>query len=319
MQGRYDRAGAALAFLRRHALEPTPRHYELALGYVDAPDGPLAREIEAIVDGGLRLTAQDAAVLADRYTCLASAPAVEAAQAQVLHQARRLETMTSEAHALTGGVGRELARMPTADSPFADLTVRLVERLARAEAEMATMASEIAELRAQVAARGAPAAGEADRRKDALTDLPSRSSGDALLPSLAAEPHGYTVALCKLDQLQAINDRHGRMVGDNVLRAMASTLKQACAGHEVVRWTGDEFLVIFRATPHARAVSVIEQARETMAARTLRLRGTGAPLGTLTFSAGLASARGGEPVETIRRAKALALEAIAGGGDRVRG
>ena len=319
MQGRYDRAGQALAFRRRHSLEPTPRHYDLALGYVDAPEGPLAREIEAIVDGGLRLTVQDAAVLADRYTSLASAPAVEAAQAQVLHQARRLESMTSEAHALTGGVGRELASMPTGDSPFADLAAQLVERLARAEADMATMASEIAELRAQVAARGAPAGSEADRRKDTLTDLPSRVSGDALLPSLAAEPHGYTVALCKLDQLQAINDRHGRMVGDNVLRAMASTLKQTCAGHEVVRWTGDEFLAIFRATPHARAVSIIEQAREAMAARTLRLRGTGAPIGTVTFSAGLDSARGGEPVETIRRAKALALEAIAGGGDRVRG
>ncbi|MGJ3628562.1 hypothetical protein AB5I41_19475 [Sphingomonas sp. MMS24-JH45] len=48
----------------RHALEPTPQLYELALGYVDAPDGPLAREIRAMVDGGLRLTAQDVTVLA---------------------------------------------------------------------------------------------------------------------------------------------------------------------------------------------------------------------------------------------------------------
>lgn len=315
MRVRFERAEAALAFLVRHSLEPTPQLYELALGYVDAPDGPLAREIQAIVDGGLRLTAQDATVLAERYTSMASAPVVEAAQAQVLHQTKRLESVTAQAQEITREVHRDIAEMPTAETPFAALAEQMIARLGRAERDMAQMSAEIAELRAQVAARGAPP--ERDARHDDLTELPSRTAGDALLPGLGAEPHGFAVALCKLDQLIAINAQHGRMVGDNVLRAVAATLRQTCKEYEVVRWTGDEFLVIFRATPVARAFSMIQEARDLVAGRTLRLRGTGEPIGTVTFSAGIASGRHVDATDVVDVARERALAAMAAGGNRI--
>lgn len=315
MRVRFERAEAALAFLVRHSLEPTPQFYELALGIVDAPDGPLAREVQAIVDGGLRLTAQDATVLAARYTSMASAPVVEAAQAQVLHQAKRLESITAEAQEITSEAHRDIADMPTAETPFAQLAEQMIARLGRAERDMAAMASEIVELRAQIAARGAPPRRNADH--DDLTELPSRTAGDALLPALAAEPHGFAIALCKLDQLIAINEQHGRMVGDNVLRAVAATLRQTCKDYEVVRWTGDEFLVIFRATPVARAFAMIQDAREHVAARTLRLRGTGQPIGTVTFSAGIAAGRNVDAAAVVDLARDRALAAMAAGGNRI--
>ncbi|MGJ3628563.1 hypothetical protein AB5I41_19480 [Sphingomonas sp. MMS24-JH45] len=76
---------------------------------------------------------------------------------------------------------------------------------------MAQMAAEIVELRAQIAARGAPP--KRDTKHDDLTELPSRTAGDALLPGLSGEPHGFAIALCKLDQLVTIDDQaraHGR-------------------------------------------------------------------------------------------------------------
>ena len=244
---------------------------------------------------------------------------LEAAEAQVLSHTHRLETLTNETQEITGDFGRDLARMPVAEGSLADLTRQMITRLTQAEHDLAGMASEIVDLRRQIHTRhdDAQSALSPDGAHDMLTETSSRQVGDVLLLSLAAEPHGYTLALSKLDDLHLINNRYGRTVGDNVLRAMASTLRQACEGHELIRWTGDEFLTIFRGVSLHSAHDMIDAARDAMVRRTLRLRGDGTPIGTVTFSAGLAAGRGDDPAEALRRSKGLALNAMASGGNVV--
>lgn len=54
-----------------------------------------------------------------------------------------------------------------------------------------------------------------------------------------------TIVVIDLDKFKAINDTHGHVVGDKVLMHVAQKLKES--GGKVVRFGGDEFLVIFDA------------------------------------------------------------------------
>jgi len=48
-----------------------------------------------------------------------------------------------------------------------------------------------------------------------------------------------------MDQLKAINDRHGHLAGDSAIRAVASAIRAAIRADDLLfRWGGDEFLVL---------------------------------------------------------------------------
>lgn len=61
-----------------------------------------------------------------------------------------------------------------------------------------------------------------------------------------------TIVVIDLDKFKSINDTHGHVVGDKVLVHVAQKLKES--GGKVVRFGGDEFLVIFDAHEAAAAI-----------------------------------------------------------------
>jgi diguanylate cyclase (GGDEF)-like protein len=103
--------------------------------------------------------------------------------------------------------------------------------------------------------------------RDPLTNLANRRHFHAVMASLAAEG-GFEGALLlvDIDHFKRANDLHGHAGGDQVLVEVARRLEQAVrAGDLVVRWGGEEFLILApRAAP--------DQAAQ-MAARVLRSLG----------------------------------------------
>ncbi|MGP8271838.1 MAG: diguanylate cyclase domain-containing protein [Terracidiphilus sp.] len=84
---------------------------------------------------------------------------------------------------------------------------------------------------------------------DYLTGLPNaRALSVQLDMELArAEREGSTIAVmvCDLDGFKLINDRHGHLTGDRVLRLFADSLRETCRNYDyVARMGGDEFLII---------------------------------------------------------------------------
>ncbi len=81
---------------------------------------------------------------------------------------------------------------------------------------------------------------------DPLTGCPTRR---ALRAWFERWPGGQpvSVALIDIDNLKRINERHGHAAGDQALRLMADGLSAAIRpGDLVVRWGGDEFVVVLR-------------------------------------------------------------------------
>ena len=55
------------------------------------------------------------------------------------------------------------------------------------------------------------------------------------------------VAVCDMDNFKDINDRHGHLVGDEILRNIGNLLQSSIRHEdEAYRWGGDEFVVLFQ-------------------------------------------------------------------------
>lgn len=93
--------------------------------------------------------------------------------------------------------------------------------------------------------------------------------------------------LIDIDHFKRINDQHGHAAGDAVLRELAARLTLHWpAPHDLVRWGGEEFLLVVHGTEAEQLPDLGEAVREQVAARAFRLPGGDAL--PLTVSIGLA-------------------------------
>ena len=124
---------------------------------------------------------------------------------------------------------------------------------------------------------------------DGLTGLGNRGYFDAALEKAVAECHAenapLALLLADLDHFKSINDTYGHVVGDRVLRFVATTLKQSIKGKDVIaRYGGEEFAVILPRTPLRAAIEVAEQLRLAVMKGELIRRSTGEKYTRVTIS-----------------------------------
>ncbi len=76
----------------------------------------------------------------------------------------------------------------------------------------------------------------------------------------SGEPFSLLVA--DLDHFKQVNDRHGHLVGDEVLRAISECIQSELRASDILgRWGGEEFVVLLPMCPPATAFAVAERLR----------------------------------------------------------
>jgi diguanylate cyclase len=288
----YDRIGA---FLFDQRLEPDPGNFAFAWALLHDPQGPLAKAVAALTDGGVRLTKRDIESLGCEAPASARGARAQAdgLVARTQLQVEGFQDMVQAIRAETEGFGRDLAASADAirrSSAATDgslledisrLTASMVARVHNAEAKLASATREASELRSKLEeARD-------NARRDPLTELPNRRAFEEAFSAQANAGSELCIAVCDIDHFKHVNDRFGHVVGDRVLKTIARALTESCSGHLVARYGGEEFAVLFVGTDMAAARETLDHARASVAAKRYRLRETDAPLGEITFSAGL--------------------------------
>lgn len=121
-----------------------------------------------------------------------------------------------------------------------DLKRSIDDIVARSSEEMRELRSQIAlcEARLQQAER--------QTQLDPLTQLPNRLYMERKIELCIARSTPFCVAMLDLDGFKRVNDGHGHLTGDEVLRQFASELRSACRSSDVAgRWGGDEMIILF--------------------------------------------------------------------------
>ncbi len=163
--------------------------------------------------------------------------------------------------------------------------------------------------------------GESERLRrlaitDWLTDLHNHSYSRTLLAEELQHAQDSSKPLCvimaDLDQFKQINDAHGHLVGDHVLRITAARMVSGARVHdEIGRYGGEEFLFVLRETDIDTAAEVAERVRARISSDVIHHQRATI---SVSLSLGIAQARADDTVDTLiqRADSALYAAKLAG-------
>jgi diguanylate cyclase len=163
---------------------------------------------------------------------------------------------------------------------------------------------------------------QSEALNDPLTGLLNRRGFERAVERLIAQSGGMggaSLVAADVDHFKCINDSHGHMAGDQVLRAVGQILRARTKGADIAaRLGGDEFVILLPSTPISGALALAEQIRTTLYKCRLRRVDRDEYIEKITLSLGVALAKPGEPLEELlHRADTALYGAKRAGRDRV--
>jgi diguanylate cyclase len=157
---------------------------------------------------------------------------------------------------------------------------------------------------------------------DALTGLKNRRGFEQAARALELERGGFAntaLMMVDIDHFKSVNDQHGHLLGDKVLRAIAHVLRSNIKGRDLAaRFGGEEFAVLLPNTHLEGAVTLGHQIASLVShGRIKRADGQGT-IGQVTVSIGVTAAREKDSLDSlIERADAALYTAKRSGRNRV--
>ncbi|MNO30864.1 Response regulator PleD [compost metagenome] len=107
---------------------------------------------------------------------------------------------------------------------------------------------------------------------DELTGLPSRR---ALKQDMMKLGFNYVIAMLDIDFFKKFNDTYGHDTGDEVLRLVASNIKEVTGGGRAFRYGGEEFTILFPGKNLNDVIPHLEELREKISKQAFTIRAKG--------------------------------------------
>jgi diguanylate cyclase (GGDEF)-like protein len=156
---------------------------------------------------------------------------------------------------------------------------------------------------------------EAGSPRDGLTGLYNHAYLEAALEQLIAlrrrrapeDRQPISMIVFDIDSFGLLNERHGRQIGDHILRAVATVLRQRFRASDIVaRVGGDSFYVVLNGADADVAAEAAAQIRRQV--HDLKLSNARGEPVVVSVSAGCALVKEGERPEHLFRAVEAALD-----------
>ncbi len=191
-----------------------------------------------------------------------------------------------------------------------DSNKALKQRLMLSKAEISSLQQSLEAIRAE-------------SLTDPLTGLGNRKYFDrsiqVAVQNALASGEPLSLLMFDIDHFKSFNDTYGHLTGDQVLRLVATSLKQTIKGQDITaRYGGDEFAVVLPNTALRQALTVADHIRRAVMSKELKKKSTGEMLGRVTISIGVSILKPGEDTDSlIERADACLYAAKRAGRNRV--
>lgn len=320
----------AIPLMNRHHVPATPHNYAVWYTYVSGENPALNAQIDALVERGASFSNEVSEELYVRFISEKGARSLERVRTDLsrllFEVSESLSAAGNDADAFHDSLG-ELASSVDQRSSMDDMRTLLSSLIAetrsmrdatnRMQRNFESKNDEIEELREQLIT---------ERRRavtDPLTGLMNRAGLFAELETTVEQQSEtrtpFSVVMLDIDRFKKINDTHGHLIGDRVIRFVAEVLRKNTKGKDTAaRYGGEEFLVLLPETRVHGAEALAETIRKTVAQAQLVRAGNKAPLGKITISAGVAEHTDQEDVmDLINRADQALYQSKQSGRDRV--
>ncbi len=319
----------ALPLMSRYSVPATPENYAVWYRYVSGESEPLKEEIDGLI---AREEPFDSSLCSDlyrRFVVTSDLDNIEQVRAGLGKVLSDVDGTLAKAGDETGAYGHTLGDLVSTVSDDCSLqevrgllqTLLTETRTIQAsthemQEHFEAKTREIEDLQEQL---------QAERRRaitDPLTGLSNRMALMEQLNAAAAEMvdgDPPSIVMLDIDHFKKVNDTHGHLIGDRVIRHVAQVLLKNIKGRDTAaRYGGEEFTLLLPSTATSGAMAVAESIRKTIAAAQLVRSDNKKPIGQVTISAGVATYRPGEDMtELLSRADQALYEAKNSGRNRV--
>ena len=319
----------ALTFMARQEAAFHPPSYALWYEHVAGINPELTRVLEERIAGGTPLTEADVGRLHAQYVLTRDVDAFERIRErlQFLLQETSHAADTAEAHASQFGQALEghtarlrqqqqtmglemirdvVAELLTDTQHMCLVTSELSEQLKRSSNEVHSLTQRLEQA-------------QSEALLDPLTGLSNRRGLERTIREAGGTLAGASLLLADIDNFKAINDTHGHLLGDKVLRAVSQVLRGCIKGRDfAARMGGEEFAVLLPDTSLQGAAVVAEKIRQATSQVSIRRIDRNEFVGNVTLSVGVAGALATDTLEAlVERADAALYVAKRGGRNRV--
>ncbi|WP_315742017.1 GGDEF domain-containing protein [Bradyrhizobium sp. SZCCHNR1075] len=324
-------ADVALSQIKLLRHTATPRNYEIWYVYATGYNASLNQIINETLARSGKLGEPELEQLYETYLSQQkTTDRIDKVGARVIGEIDDVMNLITDTLGITASYDASLAE---ADQKLASVTSReqlfeIVEALARSTREMretnraleqrlSLSKTEISDLQQSLEAI------RAESLTDPLTGLGNRKYFDRMI-DMAVETALATclplsLLMFDIDHFKSFNDSYGHLTGDQVLRLVGLSLKQAIKGQDITaRYGGEEFAVVLPNTALRQALTVADQIRRAVMAKELKKKSTGEVLGRVTISVGVSMLKPGDDTDAlIERADACLYAAKRSGRNRV--
>ena len=304
----------AVPLMSRHQVPATPENYATWYMYVSGENADLNAEIDGVIDAEKAFTEELNAQLYHKHVAEHDISNINQIRDDLNKILAEVGSTLSEAgddarsfEGTLGGIASDFSGKGDLND-IRELLKTLVEETRQMQSVTSAMHSnfeekskEIDDLQEQL---------QRERKRaitDPLTGLYNRFALIDKLNAAVGEMDANqppSLIMLDIDHFKSINDTHGHLIGDRVIRFVAQVLQKNTKGKDTsARYGGEEFTVLLPGTPTVGAKSVAESIRKAVANAQLVRADNKKPLGKITISAGVATYQADEDVmEFINRA-----------------
>jgi diguanylate cyclase (GGDEF)-like protein len=99
--------------------------------------------------------------------------------------------------------------------------------------------------------------------RDSLTGLGSRLWVEDQIDRSLRSDQSFCLAIIDINEFKRVNDQHGHLVGDELLKQFAAEMRSVCRSTDIIgRWGGDEFMLLLNNCGIAEAQAQIDRLRK---------------------------------------------------------
>lgn len=303
-----------LPLMSRHHVPATPHNYAIWYAYVSGENPALNDEIDRLVAAEEQFTPSINAHLYRRFISEHDVGEVEQVRSDLGELIREIGATLQAAGSGAASFENVLDGFAAEIDDSADLRTigSLIGRLIDETRQMRSSTEELHQhfeekskeiqvLQVQL---------QAERKRalsDPLTGLYNRAALFERIQAAIDDPTATSppsLIMFDIDHFKLINDTHGHLIGDRVIRFVAQTLEKNIKGQDTAaRFGGEEFTVLLPGTGSNGAMAVAQAIRKVIEEARLVRADNKQAIGDITISAGVSTYRKGEgTMEFINRA-----------------